>query len=233
MSIVEDLLSRAWGETLGGDIGGIRRTNWIPALLREYRDRYDYVFFDVGPSLGSLNRTILIGTDYFVAPMGADIFSVVGIRNIAEWLRNWVAVYATGLSLCESRHPGSLRAFDIDATRKLNAEFVGYTVQQYITKSKSGVRRPTQAFESILSGIPDEVESSLGEFTADDITMDALKLGDVPNMFSLIPLAQSVNAPIAGLQSSDGLAGGQYQQQANYVQTIRAVTEALARNLRA
>lgn len=33
MSIVEDLLSRAWGETLGGDIGGIRRTNWVSALL--------------------------------------------------------------------------------------------------------------------------------------------------------------------------------------------------------
>ena len=93
------------------------------------------------------------------------------------------------------------------------------------------MRRPTQAFESILSGIPDEVEQSLGEFTARNLTMDDLKLGDVPNMFSLIPLAQSVNAPIAGLQSSDGLAGGQYQQQENYMHTIRAVSDALARNI--
>ncbi|WP_179220308.1 ParA family protein [Rhodococcus sp. NCIMB 12038] len=231
MSIIEDLLSRAWGEAIGGDIGGIRRTNWIPSLLREYEDRYDVILFDVGPSLGSLNRTILIGADYFVAPMGADIFSVVGIRNIAEWLNNWISVYKTGLSLCTSRHPDALEKFGIDPEGQVNASFVGYTVQQYITKSKQGVRRPTQAFEAILSGIPNEVEQSLGKFTPPDLDMNDLKLGDVPNMYSLIPLAQSVNAPISALQSSDGLAGGQYRQQENYLHTIRAVTESLARNM--
>lgn len=195
MSIVEDLLSRAWGETLGGDIGGIRRTNWVSALLAEYEDRYDVIIFDVGPSLGSLNRTILIGADYFVAPMGADIFSVVGIRNIAEWIANWVSVYATGLTLCSTRHPDALQNFRIDPSGRTSARFVGYTVQQYITKSKQGVRRPTQAFESILNGIPAEVESSLGPFTLDELAIEDLRLGDVPNMFSLIPLAQSVNAP--------------------------------------
>lgn len=231
MSIVEDLLSRAWGETLGGDIGGIRRTNWVSALLAEYEDRYDVIIFDVGPSLGSLNRTILIGADYFVAPMGADIFSVVGIRNIAEWIANWVSVYATGLTLCSTRHPDALQNFRIDPSGRTSARFVGYTVQQYITKSKQGVRRPTQAFESILNGIPAEVESSLGPFTLDELAIEDLRLGDVPNMFSLIPLAQSVNAPIAALQSSDGLAGGQYQQQSNYLHTIQSVSEALARNI--
>ncbi|MCW2785663.1 MAG: hypothetical protein JWP74_2180 [Marmoricola sp.] len=230
MSIIEDLLSRAWGETLGGDIGGIRRTNWVSAVLDEYEDRYDLVIFDVGPSLGSLNRTILIGADYFVTPMGADIFSIVGIRNIAEWIQSWMKVYATGLSLCEDRHSGALESFGIP-TDESNAKFIGYTVQQYVTKSKKGVRRPTQAFEKILAGIPEEVETSLGDFTSDDLSLEDLRLGDVPNMYSLIPLAQSVNTPISALQSSDGLAGGQYQQQQNYMRTIKAVSDAMARNL--
>lgn len=163
--------------------------------------------------------------------MGADIFSVVGIRNIAEWIDNWVSVYATGLTLCSTRHPDALQNFKIDPSGRTSARFVGYTVQQYITKSKQGVRRPTHAFESILNGIPAEVESSLGPFTLDELAIEALRLGDVPNMFSLIPLAQSVNAPIAALQSSDGLAGGQYQQQSNYLHTIQSVSEALARNI--
>lgn len=230
MSIIEDLLSRAWGEAAGGDIGGIRRTNWVTALLRKYESRYDVIFFDVGPSLGSLNRTVLIGVDYFVTPMGADIFSIVGIRNIAEWLKSWLAIYATGLELCETRHPGELTNFEINSG-SVAARFVGYTVQQYITKSKKGVRRPTQAFETILSGIPSEVESSLRAFAPLALTMDDMKLGDVPNMYSLIPLAQSVNAPIADLQAADGLAGGQYRQQQNYMATIHAVSEALAKNM--
>jgi hypothetical protein len=202
----------------------------VTALVREYESAYDVIFFDVGPSLGSLNRTVLIGADYFVTPMGADIFSIVGIRNISEWLTNWLDFYSTGLALCETRTPGALAQFRID-TSSPAADFVGYTVQQYITKSKKGVRRPTQAFEKILSGIPIEVITSLGPFVPQGLNGDDLKLGDVPNMYSLIPLAQSVNAPIAELKSSDGLAGGQYQQQENYISTIDAVSEALARNI--
>lgn len=231
MSIIEDLLSRSWSEAAGGDIGGIRRSNWVASLLRAFDERYDVVFFDVGPSLGSLNRTILIGASYFVTPMGADIFSIVGIRNIAEWLRDWSKTYDAGLRLCEERHPKALNQFDISPVDRVTAEFVGYTVQQYITKSKQGVRRPTEAFERILSQIPSEVSKSLGQFKSDSIDVSQARLGDVPNMYSLIPLAQSVHAPIAALQSSDGLAGGQYRQQQKYAETIMAVSDALARNV--
>jgi cellulose biosynthesis protein BcsQ len=231
MSIIEDLLSRSWSEATGGDIGGIRRSNWVTSLIREFEDRYDLIFFDVGPSLGSLNRTVLIGAEYFVTPMGADIFSIVGVRNIAEWLRSWLNIYTTGLNLCAGRHPGALEKFNILPPGPVGAMFVGYTVQQYITKSKKGVRRPTQAFEKILSAIPDEVQISLGEFMPAELDASVLRLGDVPNMYSLIPLAQSVNAPIAALQSADGLAGGQYGQQQNYIHNIEFVSEALARNV--
>ncbi|WP_197502730.1 MULTISPECIES: ParA family protein [unclassified Mycobacterium] len=232
MSIVEDLLSKSWSEAAGGDIGGIRRSNWVTFLIEEYKGRYDLIFFDVGPSLGSLNRTVLIGADYFVTPMGADIFSIVGIRNIAEWLRNWLRDYRTGINLCEEKHPGALDKFNIPSKEVAAAKFIGYTVQQYITKSKKGVRRPTAAFEKILSGIPTEVTHSLGQFMPEGLEPSQVRLGDVPNMYSLIPLAQSVNAPIADLQSSDGLAGGQYGQQENYMRTIGVVSDALARNVR-
>lgn len=231
MSIIEDLLSRAWSEAIGGEVGGIRKTNWVSSLITEYEDNYDLIVFDVGPSLGSLNRTVLIGADYFATPMGADIFSIVGVRNIAEWLDNWLSLYGAGLGICDTRNPNALAKFGIDTEVKAAHGFVGYTVQQYITKSKRGVRRPTQAFERVLSNIPAEIEASLGKFTADHLDQETVKLGDVPNMYSLIPLAQSVNAPIARLKASDGLAGGAYQQQAKYLTTIRAVGDALARNI--
>ena len=34
-------------------------------LIKQFDD-YDYVFFDMGPSLGAINRSILLSCDYFV-----------------------------------------------------------------------------------------------------------------------------------------------------------------------
>ena len=76
-SIVEDRLGAAWHELLGGDIGGIRKNNWNTEFCTNIEDHYDMIFFDLGPSLGSINRSVLIGCDYFVTPMGADIFSIL------------------------------------------------------------------------------------------------------------------------------------------------------------
>jgi len=56
MSVIEDILSDAWRTGLGGDVAGMRKTNWINSLHSHMSDDYDVAFYDVGPSLGSLNR---------------------------------------------------------------------------------------------------------------------------------------------------------------------------------
>jgi cellulose biosynthesis protein BcsQ len=56
MSLVEDRLSQAWSDLQGADpIRGYRISNWLAQLLKHV-DQYDLVIFDVGPSLGALNR---------------------------------------------------------------------------------------------------------------------------------------------------------------------------------
>ena len=69
MSIVEDRLSDSWNKTLSGDIGGTRVTSWCHQLLLLLELRYDLVIFDVGPSLGALNRTVLLACDYIITPL--------------------------------------------------------------------------------------------------------------------------------------------------------------------
>ncbi|MFH7191441.1 ParA family protein, partial [Klebsiella pneumoniae] len=69
MSLVEDRLSQAWSDLQGADpIRGYRISNWMSQLLHSIGDRYDLIVFDVGPSLGALNRTILLSCDYIVTP---------------------------------------------------------------------------------------------------------------------------------------------------------------------
>lgn len=231
LSIVEDTLSQAWSEAAGGKIGGLRKSNWCSALCSSLSDRYDIVFFDIGPSLGSLNRTVLLGTQYFVSPMGADLFSIFGVRNIAEWLTHWLGVYGTGFDLSNHDSPGALAEFNIEKEPPIRHGFVGYTVQQYITKSKGGVRRATKAYERLLEDIPGEVNGSLGDFCPIGSDPNSMHLGDVPHMYSLVPLAQSVNAPIRELVGADGLVGSQFKQRDSYITNLNEIVQALARNI--
>jgi cellulose biosynthesis protein BcsQ len=228
MSVVEDQFSQAWAGTRAGDIGGLRRTNWASQLCATVGRDYDLVFFDLGPSLGSLNRTVLIGCDNFVTPMGCDIFSIVGIRNIADWLGEAVTIYERSLQLCADE---DLVRHNVRKHVAVATGFAGYTVQQYITKSKQGERRATGAFEAILSKIPGEIDTTLHSFLLEGLDKEKAKLGDVPNMFSIIPLAQSANAPIGDLHYSDGLRGSQFQQQESYAEKIANVTQSLASNI--
>jgi cellulose biosynthesis protein BcsQ len=230
-SVIEDRLGSAWHELQGGDIGGIRRTNWNTVMRSELASRYDLVFYDLGPSLGSINRSVLIGCNRFATPMGTDIFSILGVRNIASWLKGWTDGYHEGLKLSQRRFPGKLADYIVSTALDIQKGFVGYTMQQYITKSKSGLRRPTKAYEDIINSVPHQIESSLGEFFVEGLSLADAKLGDVPHLYSLIPLAQAVSAPIVALGAADGLVGSQYQQRTQYADIVANVAERLAHNL--
>lgn len=230
-SIIEDRLGAAWHELLGGDLGGIRKTNWNTALRNVLADQYDIAFFDLGPSLGSINRSVLIGCDYFFTPMGTDIFSILGIRNISNWLSLWGGRYGHSLTLAEQNHPGRLAEFPIQTDLNISTGYAGYTMQQYITKSKGGERRPTKAYDEIIAQVPSEVRNSLGGYFSSNLSDSTAHLGDVPHLFSLIPLGQSVASPIIDLQSSDGLVGSQYRQRTEYTKILQHIAETLAANI--
>lgn len=218
-SLFEDPLSAAWTEIPSGKAGGFRVSNWLRSYLESVKTQYDVVFIDVSPSLGALNRSVLLSCDCFIAPLGADAFSLLGIRNISRWMTSWIEYYRIGLEQSERLNAGALERFSIPRDIPIEHGFIGYTLQQYIAKAKEGERRPTKAYERILSDVPQEVDSFLSSFKQKGSTR-SLHLGDVPNLYSLIPLAQSVNAPIIALKARDGLVGSQFNQSAKYKEII-------------
>ncbi len=230
-SVIEDRLGAAWHELLGGDIGGIRKTNWNVALTSHLKSSYDVVFFDLGPSLGSINRCVLIGCDFFLTPMGADIFSILGVKNIATWIDRWLGLYRNSVQLCEERNPSRLKDYPVTLEPTIAHGYLGYTMQQYIAKSKEGERIPTARYENILKLVPPVIDECLLGFLKPGLTLAQAKLGDVPHLYSLIPLGQSNAAPILELRSSDGLVGSQYRQRDDYEKIIRSVCERIAANV--
>jgi cellulose biosynthesis protein BcsQ len=234
IALLEDRLSTNWTQFMGADLGGARVSNWNSQLLCQLKPQYDLILYDVGPSLGALNRSILIGVDYFMAPMGCDIFSLIGIENIANWIDQWRSYYDQAYAQVALRHESTLQEYagQVRASSGVMARFVGYTVQQYITKTIRDEKRATGAYEAILAQIPEEISNSLGPFIAQPLTDADMRLGDVPHMFSLVPLAQTSHTPIHKLTRREGLSGGQFQQQVKYTEFIHALAGSLMRNLR-
>jgi cellulose biosynthesis protein BcsQ len=231
IALLEDVLSQNWTQFLGANLGGARVSNWNTQLLHHIGRNYDLIIYDVGPSLGALNRSILIGVDYFISPMGCDIFSLIGIENIASWIQKWQRNYDEAYARCKEDF-SDIDQYKVRRGSVSMARFIGYTVQQYLTKTIRSEKRPTAAFEEILEKIPSQIKQSLSRIFAPGLDLEHVKLGDVPYMYSLVPLAQTRHTPIHGLTSKDGLSGGQFGQQQQYNSFIGGLAKSLIVNLK-
>ncbi|MCQ9127964.1 AAA family ATPase [Corynebacterium amycolatum] len=227
MAMLENHLSNWWA--ISNDVGNIRKTNWFKLVVENYSNDYDFLVVDMGPSLGALNRSVMLNIDYFISPIGADIFSVMALRNIDKWIQQWRGDYIDQLKRIKKDYPRITR-YSINSAGDA-PKFIGFTKQQYITKSKKGVRRPTIAYEKILEKIPAEIENTLKKYSPDTLSVEDLSLGDIPTLYSLVPLAQTANSPIEKLKSSDGLNGAQFGQQTAYVKLINAIVSQLLANV--
>lgn len=219
LSIFEDILSDSWGRFRGGEPAGARRSVWLRTLRQEIADDYDVIVIDVSPSLGAINRSALVGSDSFATPMAPDLFSLYALDNITLWLQRWFNDYDAG----RANAMPELKAIGFEDLLPdplpIRHGFIGYTVQQYVSRASGGQIRDIEAYDRHRRQIPERA-SRLIELSR---LSGGLELGTVPNMFSMIPLAQSQHSPIAKLGRDDGLRGAQFSQQERYAAQLEAI----------
>ena len=177
---------------------------------------------------------MLAGCDNFLTPLSSDIFSIIGIRNISNWLKKWITDYTHSWESVEiDKRNQWQNQFPHIGPPRIGDGYIGYIVQQYITKSYGGNRRASKAYEEIRNLVPQQIEDSLTSFIPAALQdhKDQLNLGDIPHLYSLVPLAQKNAVPISGLSSKDGLVGSQYAQQESYKTMISEVANAFLKNL--
>ena len=204
LSVREDLLSTDWADTRSGSPRGFQTTFAIRHLLSRLPN-YDLVFIDMGPSLGALNRSVLLGADSFLMPLSVDIFSLMAIGNILNAFATW----KTDLTVAVERHLAQEGGDFLVAGKPVTwgLEFSGYVMQQYRAKKKEGERVAVGAFERIIEQQRVEVQRISDFFGCGDQNMN---LGEVPTLSSVIPLSQQAHAPIFDLGAQDGIVGSQY-----------------------
>jgi cellulose biosynthesis protein BcsQ len=205
LSLTEDLLARDWSSGLGGDERGLRTSFVFTELLSRLK-KYDFVFFDVGPSLGAINRTVLIGSDFFLTPMSIDVFSLKAIENINEAVSDW----KKKLKVALSNLGHNLEEIDRER-QEFNIKFCGYVTQQYKAKTDaSGRKVAVQAYEQIMKRVEPLIQKNFIRSLQPESKSVNYNLGTIPQLHSLVPMAQSARAPIFDLRSTDGVRGAHF-----------------------
>lgn len=217
LALTEDFLAQDWGDAKSGNVRGIR-TNLVFSDLLGRLHNYDLVFIDVSPSLGAINRSILLSSDYFMSPMSIDIFSLKAFENIAEWIADWSSDWDVAIQNVK----------DSSKLPSLNygqAKFLGYVTQQYLAKKdSSGRRRGVRAYEEIRG----KINNVIADCGLDEgIPGQPFEIGTVPNLFSLIPMSQSNNKPVFELLAKDGVVGAHFAK----VKDAKAIFGSVTRNL--
>lgn len=228
LAILEDFLSTDWIDGKNGGPRGLKTTFVFSDLLNKLADDYDFIIFDVGPSLGAINRNVLLACDYFIIPMSSDIFSLKAIDNIAESLTEWKTDLDRGLEQYWKTETEPYKIGNTNANMCL--KFLGYVNQQYTAKKKEGIARPVRAYDNIIKRMPSVIDTKLAAFY-NGIEANKLLLGEIPTLHSLIPLSQSANKPIFKLEGADGVVGAHFAKVSEFRCVINRISTHVLNNM--
>lgn len=87
----EEVLHKRWDALYTGDSLSIRTATAFKNLFQKYGEAIDvdYVLVDMSPSLGLMNKILLMSCDGFFSPVQPNIFNLQGILNTAETLSSF------------------------------------------------------------------------------------------------------------------------------------------------
>lgn len=199
LSTFEDKLSDAWPRCHNRDESAFRTMTAFYRGVRQAAAAFDatWVMIDVGPNLGAINRAALIASEHVLIPLGPDLFSLQGLRNLGPSLRTW----RTSWNELRGRNPDP--ALELPSGR---IEPLGYVVMQH------GMRehRPPKAYQRWIERFPGAYrECVLDESPGDPVRAaeDPYCLGMLKHYRSLMPMAMEARKPVFSLKPADGAIG--------------------------
>ena len=198
LSDFEQKLSDAWPRCNDRDPAAFRIVSSFHRIIREAaaRDNAELVLIDVGPNVGAVNRTALIAADFVITPLGADLFSVQGMKNLGPVLARWRTEWSERIS----RSP--VRDLDLPAG---SIRPIGYVVMQ--PNLYGG--QVTKAYDRWMALIPGVYSESVlrGPASGATVATDPNCLAVLRHYRSLMPMAQTARKPIFHLTAADGAIG--------------------------
>lgn len=229
LAVAEDLFSKEWIDlNTSFRERALSSTFFLKSVFDRISNDYDFVLFDMGPSLGSLNRLVLLNCDYFIIPMSSDIFSLKAVENIGKSLELWQRIINQVLE--EIKRENDEDTFAIAGNQlTVSPIFLGYVSQQYNAKTRSGEKCPVKAYDRIIQKIPEKVSLYLRNFYS--IDPSELQIGSIPTMNSLISLSQMASKPIYKMGGADGVVGAHFKKVQDCKVVFNSVVDKLLKTI--
>jgi len=224
----EDRLSAAWKDSFSRDATAIDLLSAIYRCVDATADAMeaDVILYDIGPSIGSLNRAIILGCDYYVIPVACDLFSLRALRAVGQTLPGWIDNWTTVRKLAK----------DVSDVTLLPGR---PTLLGYVTQHFNIYRgRATSAFDvwekkiapRVVRDVLEPVRGVSGDLAP---VFGSNKLGEIPNFHSLAPLAHKYGVPIGGLRGYDGVNSGFFERIDEADETFRRLAQELRKRMNA
>lgn len=199
LSTFEDKLSDAWPRSHNRDESAFRTMSAFYRGVRAAAGSFGatWVLIDVGPNLGAINRSALIASEYVVIPLGPDLFSLQGLRNLGPSLDSWRSSWQE--LLAKTPDP----TLDLPPGR---IEPLGYVVMQHGMREN----RPPKAYQRWIDRFPGAYrEAVLRESLTGPLSAmgDAYCLAMLKHYRSLMPMAMEARKPVFALKPADGAIG--------------------------
>ncbi len=200
LSGVEEFLAREWPNCLGDcPDHAFRATTafWRVIQMGIQKSRADLALVDVGPGLGAINRAALIAADFVVAPLGADLLSLISLQTMGPALERWRHQWT------EMRNRLAPPAFELpgDGMRP-----IGYLLAEHGWR----LTRPLRPDDRWFRRMPGEyAKSVLNRRPAPDLSpeTDPNLVAVVKHFRNLSPLSRDARKPIFYLTPADGAVG--------------------------
>ncbi|OYC95165.1 ParA family protein [Microbacterium sp. Yaish 1] len=207
LSEYEESLAGGWSDTLAGRYPGFQRTTALWRIINAAVSAVaaDVVLIDVGPSVGALNRVVILSSDGFVVPLSPDLFSLTALPSVGRAVSTWIGEWHAAVAQAERTGVATQISGGLPAGRPSP---VGYISQQFASYRSA----PATAFKRWLEQIPGAYEREVVEQLRGagvTIPVPAGQIGTVRNLSSLVPMAQEANAAIFELSGAEAR-GAQY-----------------------
>lgn len=153
----------------------------------------DFVFYDVGPNVGPLNRTILLDSDFFITPVASDLFSLRALTTVGHSVRKWVSDWDTVRSIAPEKFK--------DRLLHGKPKYLGYIMSAFKVNTGARKSNPHTIWEQRISPqVINQVVIPLQNFDSSMVIASGTKLGDIKHFQSLAPSAQEHGVPISDLR---------------------------------
>jgi cellulose biosynthesis protein BcsQ len=217
LSEFEESLNQIWVECLQRRVRGFKGASAISEVVNNivYNENIDFVFYDVGPNIGPLNRIVTLDCDYFIVPAACDLFSTRALKTLGKSLQSWISDW----NIISQLAP--------DNTLMLpgRPKFLGYILQRFrmyggkITNEFSSFASNLEkAAYTDIAAVLRKIDRSLAKSSPSQN-----KIGQVKDFSGLVPQSQTQGQPFfkvkGGNSSLKEDAKKEFTSIANYIIT--------------